>query len=64
MQQLKRISEGKEKDEYFTSVFVLRIFLLGISIIFLFFARPFIENIDSSGMYSWLIIALIIVVFT
>ncbi len=60
---VKRISEGKEKDEYFTSVFVLRIFLLGISILFLVFARPFIENIDSSGMYSWLIIALIIVVF-
>jgi len=60
---VKKISEGKEKDEYFTAVFVLRIFLLGISIILLLFGRPFIENIDRSGMYLWLIIALIIGVF-
>jgi O-antigen/teichoic acid export membrane protein len=60
---VKRISEGKEKDEYFTASIVLRAILLGISILVLFFAHPFIRNIDNSGMYSWLIIALIIGVF-
>lgn len=61
---VKRISEGKEKDEYLSAVFVLRVFLSGIAIIFLFFARPLIENIDRSGMYPWLIIALIIGIFS
>jgi O-antigen/teichoic acid export membrane protein len=61
---VKRISEGKEKDEYYTAVFALRVFLLGLSLVVLLFAHPFIENIDQSGMYSWLIIALIIGVFT
>lgn len=60
---VKRISEGREKNEYFTAVFVLRIFLVGVSIILLLFARPILENVDKSGMYSWLFIALIIGIF-
>jgi O-antigen/teichoic acid export membrane protein len=60
---VKRISEGKEKNEYFTAVFVLRIFLVGVSVILLLFARPVLENIDRSGVYSWLFIALIIGIF-
>ncbi|AKB21090.1 flippase [Methanosarcina sp. WH1] len=60
---VKRISEGREKNEYFTTVFVLRIFLVGVSIIILLFARPILENVDQSGMYSWLFIALIIGIF-
>lgn len=60
---VKRISEGKEKNEYFTAVFVLRTFLVGISVVLLLFARPILENIDQTGMYSWLFIALIIGIF-
>ncbi|MDD2339403.1 MAG: flippase [Methanosarcina sp.] len=60
---VKRISEGREKNEYFTAVFVLRVFLVGVSIILLLFARSILENIDRSGAYSWLFIALIIGIF-
>ncbi|RPJ67773.1 MAG: flippase, partial [Alphaproteobacteria bacterium] len=61
---VKRISEGKEKDEYYSAAFALRVFLLGISIIVLLLAHPFIKNIDNSGMFWWLLIALIISIFT
>ena len=60
---VKRISEGREKNEYFTAVFVLRVFLVGVSIILLLFSRSILENIDRSGAYSWLFIALIIGIF-
>lgn len=60
---VKRISEGRQKDEYFTAVFVLRIFLVGVSIILLLFSRAILENIERSGVYAWLFLALIIGIF-
>ncbi|NLN44130.1 MAG: oligosaccharide flippase family protein, partial [Methanosarcina sp.] len=60
---VKRISEGREIDEHFTAAFVMRILLVGISIILIIFARPILENIDRSGVSSWLFIALIIGIF-
>lgn len=60
---VKRISEGREIDEHFTAAFVMRILLVGISIILIIFARSILVNIDRSGVSSWLFIALIIGIF-
>jgi len=60
---VKRISEGQEQNEYFSAFLVLRVLLLVVSVTALLTARPFFVDLDGSGMFSWLLLALIISVF-
>lgn len=61
---IKRISEGKEQDEYFSAFVFIRIALLAVSITVLLWAEPFLKDITSSGVFFWLLLALIISVFS
>jgi O-antigen/teichoic acid export membrane protein len=61
---VKRISEGKEPDEYFSAFFFIRIALLAVSVTALLWAEPFLKDVTSSGIFFWLILALIVSVFS
>jgi O-antigen/teichoic acid export membrane protein len=60
---VKRISEGKDQDEYFSAFVFIRIVLLAISITVLLCAEPFLKDITSSGIFFWLLLALIVAIF-
>ena len=56
---VKRISEGREADEYFSAYIVLRVILLAVSLTALLFLAPFFREFASSGLFPWLYLALI-----
>ncbi len=60
---VKRISEGKDQDEYFSAFVFIRVVLLALSITALLCAEPYLKDITSSGIFFWLLLALIIAVF-
>ena len=60
---VKRISEGKEQDEYFSAFVVMRILLMLLSIAILLVAEPYLKDITTSGLFFWLLLALVIAVF-
>jgi O-antigen/teichoic acid export membrane protein len=61
---VKRISEGKEPREYFSAFVCIRIILLAFSVSILLLAEPYFKDVTSSGMFFWLLLALIISVFS
>ncbi len=61
---VKRISEGKEPNEYFSAFVFIRILLLAVSVTALLFAGSYFKDITSSGVFIWLILALIVSVFS
>jgi O-antigen/teichoic acid export membrane protein len=61
---VKRISEGKEPNEYFSSFVCIRALLLVVSVTLLLIAEPYFKDITSSGIFFWLLLALIISVFS
>ena len=60
---IKRISEGEEKNPYFSAFFVLRSLIFTIALIGLFIFRNFFIDLNTSGAYFWLLIALIVSIF-
>lgn len=56
---VKRISEGKAQNEYFTAFFILRMVLLCLSIVTFMVISPFLAGLERNGLLSWLIIALV-----
>ena len=56
---VKRISEGREGNEYFSAYIVLRIILLSVSLAALLLLAPYLSDFISSGLYPWLFLALI-----
>jgi O-antigen/teichoic acid export membrane protein len=56
---VKRISEGKEQNEYFTAFFISRAVLLCFSIVLFILISPWIPDLQENGLLYWLIIALI-----
>ena len=60
---VKRISEGKDQDEYFSAFVFIRIVLLAFSITALLIAEPYLKDATSSGIFFWLLLALIVSVF-
>ena len=60
---VKRISEGKEQNEYFSAFVFVRIALLAVSVTALIWAEPYFKDATSSGIFFWLLLALIISVF-
>ena len=61
---VKRISEGKEQNEYFSAFVFLRIILLTLAILVLLIMEPYLKDVTSSGIFFWLLLALIISVFS
>ena len=61
---VKRISEGREQNEFFSAFVMLRIILLVVSVSVLLLARPLLVDMERSGMFFWLLVALIIGVFS
>ena len=61
---VKRISEGKEPDEYFSAFVFIRIVLLAVSVTALLWAEPYLKDVTSSGIFFWLLLALIVSVFS
>jgi len=60
---VKRISEGREQNEYFTAYFVLRIMLCCISILVIFIISPFIPKLAENGLLYWLILSVLVGTF-
>jgi O-antigen/teichoic acid export membrane protein len=61
---IKRISEGKEPNEYLSAFAFIRIVLLALSVSLLLVAEPYFKDLTSSGVFFWLLLALIISVFS
>jgi O-antigen/teichoic acid export membrane protein len=60
---VKRISEGKDQNEYFSAFVFIRILLLALSITVLLLAEPYLKDATTSGIFFWLLLALIVSVF-
>jgi O-antigen/teichoic acid export membrane protein len=56
----KRMSEGKEKEEFYSAAASLRLMLLVMSLVLLFVIQPYLVDLNSSDLFGWLIIALIV----
>jgi O-antigen/teichoic acid export membrane protein len=56
---VKRISEGTEKNEFFSAFLALRILLLSGALLVLFFAQPYLVDITSAGLFLPLILAIL-----
>lgn len=59
----KRISEGEQENEYFTSFFVMRSSLMIVVILSLIALRPYFVDLDNAGAFTWIIIGLIVSIF-
>jgi O-antigen/teichoic acid export membrane protein len=61
---VKRISEGIEPNEYLSAFAFIRIILLSVSVTVLLIAEPYLKDVTSSGVFFWLLLALIVSVFS
>ncbi|MGA1791215.1 MAG: flippase [bacterium] len=57
---VKRISEGIEKNEYFSAFFVLRILLIIFSVAAVYIYQGSLKDLASSDLVEWLILALVV----
>lgn len=57
---IKRISEGEEPDAYFSACFVLRLIFTLIGVLTLFAFKDYFADLNSSGMFVWLLVALLV----
>lgn len=55
----KRMSEGKEKEEFYSASAVLRLMLLVVSLVTMLVFQPYLVDLNSSGLFWWLFIALL-----
>lgn len=60
---IKRISEGEEPDAYFSASFVLRLVFTLIVVVVLLVFRSYFIDLNDSGMFVWLILALFVSMF-
>ena len=56
----KRMSEGKDQEEFYSAAAVLRLILLAVSLVILFLFRPYLVDLNASDLFWWLVIALIV----
>ncbi|WP_300998964.1 flippase [Methanoculleus sp.] len=61
---VKRISEGEDQNAFFTAFVFLRVVLVVVSVGFLLIAQPYLTDLTSSGVFPWLVFALVVSVFT
>jgi O-antigen/teichoic acid export membrane protein len=57
---VKRISEGKAQNEYYSAYFILRMVLLCLTIVALIIISPYLLRFQDNGLFYGLIIALIV----
>jgi O-antigen/teichoic acid export membrane protein len=57
---VKRISEGKEQNAYFTAFIVLRSIFITTVIVALLTFQNFFVDLNEAGVFNWLLVALII----
>jgi len=57
---IKRISEGKEEDAYFSAFVVLRSFFVTFVVVVLIAFRSYFVDLNDAGTFIWLILALIV----
>ncbi len=57
---VKRISEGKEPDAYFSAFVVLRSVFVTLVITALLAFRSYFVNLNSAGTFTWLLVALVV----
>ena len=57
---VKRISEGEEPDAYFSAYFVLRLLFTIIVVLTLLVLRDYFVDLNTSGMFIWLLLALMV----
>ncbi len=57
---LQRISEGGSQDEYFSAHAAMRGVLLAATITLLLAARPLFVDLNQSGLFLWLLVALVV----
>ena len=60
---VKRISEGKEQNEYLTAYFCLRGILIIVSTLLLITISPFLVDLQDYDVVFWIVIALIAALF-
>lgn len=57
---IKRISEGEEPNEYFSTSLVLRSLVLGVVILALITFRSYFVDLNDAGVFIWLLLALFV----
>lgn len=57
---VKRMSEGKEKEEFYSASAAIRLGLLGMSLVILYILRPYLVDLNSSNVFGWLVVALLV----
>jgi O-antigen/teichoic acid export membrane protein len=57
---VKRISEDKHQSEFFTAFIILRMVLLVSAVLLLIVASSFLVDLRDSGLFVWLIVAMIV----
>ncbi|RSD35379.1 MAG: polysaccharide biosynthesis protein [Methanohalophilus sp.] len=57
---IKRISEGKDQDAYFSAAFVLRLIVTLIILIIIVMLRNYFVDLSNAGVFSWLLIAFVL----
>jgi len=60
----KRISEGEEQNEYLSAFFMVRTLFVVVAIVALIASRSFFVDLDTSGAFIWLLVALILSIFS
>jgi O-antigen/teichoic acid export membrane protein len=60
---VKRISEGKEQDQYFTAGVISQIVLMFVSIIAFILFEPYLTGIKEDDLFYWLIITMVVGTF-
>lgn len=56
---IKRISEGEQKNEYFSAFFATRSILLLVAVIFLLIFRGLFNDLNAAGLFGWLPVIMI-----
>ena len=57
---IKRISEGEERDAYFSAFVVLRSVSVTVVVVTLIVFRSYFVDIDNAGTFIWLLVALVV----
>jgi len=57
---LQRISEGGSQNEYFSAHAAVRVILLAATLTVLIAVRPFFVDLNESGLFLWLLVALVV----
>ncbi len=60
---VKRVSEGKEENAYFSAYISIKIILLALAVFALYLFRDLFVDLNDNGLFPWLIAAIVIASF-